>query len=199
MSDRNQFGGKNSRGNYTPMTETEQEALDQLRSRGDFVLEVKGIGEVPLENVAIRVGDHRLSIGPFTVTFKTQDNRIVKVPHLDLELRTRSGMVLFRERQPFKDMNGNPMMVSTGIAVPMVWDIGINKIDPKVVKAILPAVRGLTSRRGNEKLSPEQQKALQNLRVGEAKARASTQEMVDDAVRKMDKPNIPTPKKLVGS
>lgn len=194
----NLFGGKNARGNYTPMTETEQEALDRLRDRGELVLEVKGIGQIPLDDVTIRIGDHRLSIGPFQITFQTERNNIVKVPFLDLLLRTQTGVLLYQDRQPFKDTNGNPMMVSTGLTVPMVWDIGINKIDPHVVKAILPSSSGLTTRRGNERLTPEQQQALMHLRAGEAKARASTEALVQDAVRKMDEPSVPTPKRVTG-
>lgn len=195
--DKNLFGGKNPRGMYTPMTETEQEALDRLRDRGDLVMKVKGIGEIPLENVAVQIGDHRLSIGPFHITFQTEGNRIVKMPFLDLELWTRAGILLYRDRQAFKGVDGNPMMVSTGLTVPMIWDIGINKIDPNVVKAILPAVQGLTTRRGNERLSPEQQQVLRVVRAGEAAARASTKELVEDAVSKVDNPTERGRKKIV--
>lgn len=196
--DRNLFGGKNPRAQYTPMSETEQEALDRLRDRGDLVLKVKGIGEISLENVVIKIGDHRLSIGPFTITFQTEGNRITKVPFLDLELWTRSGILLFRDRQAFKGVDGNPMLVSTGLSVPMIWDIGINKIDPNVIRAILPSSTGLTTRRGNEKLSADQQQVLRVVRAGEAVARASTKELVEDSVRKLEKPNVRGNKKILG-
>lgn len=187
------FGGGNARSLYTPMSETEQEALSRLVETGDLVLEVKGFGVIPLQQVI--VGDHRLGIR-FQIQFQTKNNAVVKVSHLNLELRTRSGIKLFAEQQAFTGADGNPMLVSTGLVVPMQWDIGINQIDPKVVKAILPSVIGLTTRRGNERMTDEQRKTLAKLREDEKRARASTKQMVDDAARKVDSPTVTTPKKI---
>lgn len=197
MTDRNLFGGKNALGVYTPMSDIEQEALDRLKSSGELVVEVVGIGAIPVDQAAeVKIGDHRLSIG-FYITFKTPNNRVVTKPYLDLVLRTRSGIILFRDRQAFKDIHGNPMMISTGLTIPMIWDIGINKIDPKAVKAIMPTVRGLTTRRGNERLSADQQAVLRKLRAQEAVARRSTKELVNDAVSKVKKPRVVEKKKIV--
>jgi hypothetical protein len=191
--DKNIFGGGNANAVYTPMSETEQEFLSRLRDSQELILEVKGFGEMPVTNFII--GDHRLGI-EFTITFQTKDNGIQVVPFLDLVLRTRSKVVLYTDRQAFNDINGNPMMVSTGLSVPMQWDIGINKIDPEVIKTVMPHV-GLTTRRGNEKFTEEQHLTYRALRKGEAKAKQSTVEMVEQAVERVKKPVQPVDKKIV--
>lgn len=195
MSDKNILGGKNTRSVYTPMSETEQEALDRLRASQDLVLEVDGIGEIPLEQANIIIGDHRLGIR-FQITFRTKDNQIQTVPYLDLLLRTRQGITLFKERQPFRDINGNAMMVNTGMTIPMQWDIGINQIDEKVVKAIMPGATGLTSRRGNERLTGVQQKTLREVRKMEHRAREATKKGVQESVQRAQAPVKPDSKKM---
>lgn len=195
MSDKNILGGKNTRSVYTPMSETEQEALDRLRTSQDLVLEVSGIGEIPLEQTNIIIGDHRLGIR-FQITFQTQGNKVQTVPYLDLHLRTRQGITLFKERQPFRDIHGNAMMVSTGMTIPMQWDIGINQIDEKVVKAIMPSAVGLTSRRGNERLTTVQQKTLREVRKMEQRARDATKKGVQESIQRAQAPVKPDAKKM---
>lgn len=195
MSDRNTFGGKSTKGLYTPMSETEQEVLARLRDSQNLVLEVVGIGEIPLVPANIIIGDHRLGI-QFQITFSTPNNEVKTVPYLDLHLRSRSGITLFKERQAFRDINGNAMMVNTGLTVPMQWDIGINQIDPKVVKALMPSAVGLTSRRGNERLSSEQQATLRQVREMERVARQSTVENVEQSIKRAQAPVTPAPKKM---
>ena len=75
------------------------------------------------------------------------------------------------------------MLVSTGLSVPMQWDIGINQIDPKVIKSLVSSIVGLTSRRGNERLDDAQKVTLHRIRREEAKIRRSTDETIQKAIR----------------
>ena len=64
----------------------------------------------------------------------------------DLELKTRAGLSLFRQKLPC-DYNGQPLHICSGVVLDMVWDISINAIDPKVIKTLMPNVIGMTTRR----------------------------------------------------
>jgi hypothetical protein len=103
------------------------------------------------------------------------------VHYFDLELRTRAGLTLFRERQPTV-YNGQPLQVAAGVFVDVIWDIALSHIDPKVVKMIKPGAVGLTSRRldretgeatfkGNMNLSAAQQRLLLHLKQSEHEQR----------------------------
>lgn len=190
MYDENPFGGKNPHGMYTPMSEVEQECLMHLVESGDLRVHVLDWGIV--NQPRARFGDGRLQ-----VAFRLSFNR-PEVPqpvyYFDLELRTVSGILLYKERQSVM-YDGKPVSVAAGVFFDMVWDIGIRSIDPKVVKAILPYVQGLTSRlqdkdtgdmtlTGNMKLKSHQKKLLQGLRVAEEHNKKDTAVKAAKATRK---------------
>lgn len=183
MSDKNIFGGGNRYGLYTPMSDVEQEVLDRLVESGDLMLEVVGWGRI--EHLPdIRFGDLRIQI-PFKMVF-TKPDYPVPVHHFDLRLKTRSGLVLHEERMPAL-YDGKPIEVFAGLELHMVWDIAIQHMDPKVVKAIKPAAYGLTSANldrdtksptlfGNRKLGDKEKEMLYRLREQEALARLAKQD-----------------------
>lgn len=169
----NAFGGKNPHGLYVPITETEREVLSRLVEADDLEVVIHGWGV--LQQPRITFGDLRIRIA-FQVNFNAPT-----VPQpvyfFDLELRTRAGLSLFRERQPTV-YNGQPLQAAAGVYVDMVWDIALSHIDPKVVKQIKPGAIGLTSRRldkdtgektlrGNLRPDSGQQRLLHHLRVSE--------------------------------
>jgi hypothetical protein len=137
----NQFGGKGKHGLYTPMSELEQEAVHRLVENQDLVVNVVGWGVV--NQPRIIVGDLRVGIH-FRLDFNAPVTPI-PIYHFDLELRTRSGLLLFKDKKSCC-YGGRPLMCGAGIHVDMAWDIAIMHMDPKVVKAILPGAIGLTSR-----------------------------------------------------
>ena len=177
----NMFGGKNEKSLYTPMSESEQEALARIAEKGEFVVEVKGIGKVKIGEVI--VGDHNLRL-PLTISFIVPNGKTKVIPFLDLKLTTTSGIFLYADRLAFNNISGQPMQVFTGLTVPMYWTIGINQIDPEIVKAVLPKHLGLTSRRGNEKLTTDQRTVLTSLREGEKIAKRTSQKIVNESVKK---------------
>lgn len=182
MSDINIFGGGNSRSLYTPMSEVEQEAVARLVDSGDLQVVVVGWGYV--QRPRITFGDLRVSVA-FRMNFDRPEFPI-PVYSLDLELRTGSGALLFRDRQPTM-YGGNPIQVAQGVFLDLVWDIAVRSIDPALVKALVPGATGLTSRlqdrdtgqmtlTGNMHLSAGEREVLRNLRAGERAARESTVE-----------------------
>lgn len=181
----NAFGGANPHGLYVPLTETEQEVLSRLVEAEDLEVVIHGWGI--LHKPKIIFGDLRISI-QFTLTFNAP--AFPQPLHfLDLELRTRAGLTLFRERQPTV-VNGRPLQVAAGMSVDLAWDIALHHIDPKVVKAIKPGAVGLTSRRldketgeatflGNMQLNSEQKRLLQHIDEENRKFReADTQKAI---------------------
>jgi hypothetical protein len=178
MTDRNTFGGKNARSAYVPMSETEQEFVSRLIESGDLMVVIHEWGVY--ENLKVTLGDAQMMI-PLSLSF---DRPAVPIPvyFFDLELRTRSGITLFREKQPTV-YGGQPIGVGAGTEISMVWHIGIQCIDPKLVKMLMPGATGLTSRvldkdtgqvthLGNMSLSADQRRLLAAVRQGEGKVRA---------------------------
>lgn len=174
----NQFGGKNARSVYVPMSETEQEVIARLIEAGDLEVVIHGWGVV--DKPKLTAGDAQVMI-PLTLRFDRPEFPI-PVSHFDLELRTRSGLSLFREQQP-TIYNNQPLMVMAGTEISMIWHIGIKCMDPKIVKMILPSAIGLTSRvidketgkvtlLGNMKLDSARVRTLEKIRQGEARVRA---------------------------
>ncbi len=192
---------------YTPMSETEQDALSRLVENQDLVVHILGWGRVDAPRVLL--GDLRLGIH-FRMTF---DRPAVPTPvhFLDLELKTRSGILLYKERQTAM-YGGKPLSVAAGVYLDMAWDIAITAIDPKVVKLILPHARGLTSRFqdkdtgdittfGNQKMNADERAKLIKLRSQEAASRVDTRQQTakaekaaDDAGVKLDPTKMDTGK-----
>jgi len=187
VNEKNLFGGGNAKSLYVPMSETEQEVIARLVETDDLEVVIHGWGTI--SDLKLTVGDAQICI-PLTVRF---DNLQFPVPvtHFDLELRTRSGLSLFKERQS-AIYDGQPLMIGSGTDICMIWHIGVKCMDPKVVKSILPGAKGLTSRLldkdtgsetllGNMKLDAQAKKVLAHLRQGEARGRAHTAKQVKKA------------------
>ena len=185
MSGSNAFGGKNPNSLYVPMSETEQEALSRLVEAGLLQVVVHGWGFFDAPKVIF--GDAQVMI-PLSMTFDRPETPMA-VSHFDLELRTRTGITLFREKQT-TEYAGQPLMISAGTALDMVWHIGIRAMDPALVKSLVPGATGLTSRlldkdtgalthTGNLKLSAEKRRLFDMVRRGEAKVRRDNRRAVE--------------------
>jgi len=188
--EKNIFGGKNPHGLYVPLTETEQEVLSRLVEADDLEVVIHGWGV--LNRPRITFGDFRISI-LFQLTFNAPE---VPRPlhYLDLELRTRAGLSLFRERQPTM-INGKPLEVAAGVTFTLAWDIALHHIDPEVVKMIKPGARGLTSRRldrdtgdptlrGNMRLTGIQRKILHHMEENSRKTREADRQKAAEVTRR---------------
>lgn len=188
-ADKNLFGGANPRGLYVPMTEDEQEVLHRLTEGELLELIVGGVGSIPISQFI--VGDHRIGI-QFQIQFP-EGIEPYKLYFLDLELKTREGFTLAKERLPSL-VGGKPISVFGGFSFGLQWDISIHALNPKLVKMYKPLHRGLTSRRqdkdtgqiteeGNMKCTPQQKKAIHTLKEGYEeikKAKAETLKKVQE-------------------
>jgi len=190
----NILGGKNEGSLYVPMSEDEQEALTRLIEADELEVVVSGWGILTKPKVIL--GDKRLAI-QITLNFNAPDVPM-RVWYFDLELRTRSGLVLHAERHPTL-YGGQPITVHSGLSLDMVWDIAIDRIPPAVVKLIKPGSVGLTSRftdkdtgefdptGGNMKLTPEQRAALEAVQEGSKLVREMDKKKVAKVSKKAPK------------
>lgn len=187
MSGSNIFGGKNPNSLYVPMSETEQEALSRLVEAGLLQVIIHGWGYFDAPKAIF--GDGQIMI-PLSMTFDRPETPMA-VRYFDLELRTRTGISLFREKQT-TEYAGQPIMVSAGVSLDMVWHIGIKVMDPALVKSLVPGAKGLTSRlidkdtgaltsTGNMKMNAAKRRLLETVRRGEAAVRKSNREAVAKA------------------
>lgn len=136
----NEFGGK-GRGLYIPITEIEQEFISRLIDSKEMYLLIHDWGFV--DQPTVTFGDKNLHVA-FKMFFDRPANPM-PVYFFDLELRTRKGQSLFRQKMN-TEYGGSPLMVMQGLELDMVWDIAIKNIDPKLIKQLMPSVTGLTSR-----------------------------------------------------
>ena len=185
MAEKNMFGGGNARSLYTPMSETEQEVLERLVQTRDLIVKIVGWGILPHPKAVF--GDLRVAV-PIQITFDAPEIPI-PVRHFDLELWSRTyGVLLFKERQS-AIYNNQPLMISAGFQLSMIWDIAIQRMDPKLVKMMKPGAIGLTSRwtdkdtgdltlLGNSRLTAEQKRKLLLVREGEALVRKINKDSV---------------------
>lgn len=173
MSDKNAFGGGNAVSLYIPMSETEQEFISRLVEGREFTLIVHGWGFIEAPRVTF--GDKNLHVH-FKMLFDRPDPPI-GVRSFDLELKTRSGISLFRQKMS-TEYGGEALLVGAGLEFEMVWDIAIRYIDPKVIKMLMPSTTGFTSRlednashdmtiTGNMKLTPDLIRKAHELRQNE--------------------------------
>tara|TARA_X000000950_G_scaffold240276_2_gene293212 strand:- start:5284 stop:5886 length:603 start_codon:yes stop_codon:yes gene_type:complete len=169
-SEKNRWGGGNRISEYTPLSEVEQEAIARMVDAQDMVIHILGWGKI--EKPQIIFGDLRVAL-KWRMNFSHPE---VPTPmyFLDLELRTRSGVLLFKERQSTM-YDGKPVQVCNGVFLDMAWDIAVTALDPKIVKMIMPFQTGFTSRfqdkdtgeitlLGNNSFSAEERSALRTLR-----------------------------------
>lgn len=185
----NLFGGANSQGLYVPMSDDEQEVIHRLIEAEDIVLFIHGWGR--LDRPRFLVGDHRIGV-QFRLTFNRPE-KPMPVWFFDLELKTRTGISLCKERLPTM-YNGQPVAVQAGMFLDMQWDIALHSMDPKLVKLLKPGAFGLTSRRqdkdtgqmtdqGNMKLDANQRAALHALESAQAANRAEATKQVVEATK----------------
>lgn len=137
----NIFGGGNAKHLYIPLTEIEQEFISRLVETKDLQIVVHGWQTIT--EIRPVFGDKNLHLH-----FNFQFNNIEpkEVYFFDMELQTGAGATLYKEKMPC-EYDGKPLKVCAPMILAMAWDISINMIDPKLIKALMPNVIGLTSRR----------------------------------------------------
>lgn len=139
---KNDFGGGNSVSNYIPLTEIEQEFIARLVEQGEILVCLHGWGMVYPK---VTFGDKVIHAHIKFLFDKAPPAPGVPVPFFDMELRTQSGITLYRQKMP-TSYDNNPIIISNEVELEMVWDISLRYIDPKLIKLLMPSVTGFTTR-----------------------------------------------------
>lgn len=175
----NPFGGGRSDSLYTPLSDLEREFLSRARESGALSVHLHGWGFV--ESCPFSFGEYRLQI-PISITFSAPDVPM-PVESFDVEVRVW-GNTLHRKTYDVR-YGGLPLMIGTGYHLDMVLDLGLQDIDPTLVKTYVPGALGLTSRFqdkdtgdftlvGNQKFSDEDKRLLAFVRKMEGRVRSSS-------------------------
>ena len=191
MSDKNMFGGGNPDSLYVPMSDDEYEVLHLLVESQTLRVLIHPWNIVCTPSKVI-FGDKRIAVN-FEVQFNSPEIPI-PVKSFDLELQGL-GTCLLRKPYPTFQGDGSPLLVGGGLSLSLQWDIAIDHMNPKLVKALRPAALGLTSRRidkdtgertliGNMKLDGLQKKTLTILEGGEKKVRGDDAAAIEKVTSK---------------
>lgn len=139
---KNEFGGGNSISSYIPITEIEQEFISRLVESGEIIVVLHGWG---VTQPRISFGDKNLHAHIKFIFDKAPPPPGIQVPFFDMELKTQSGISLYRQKMP-TSYDNNPILISNEVDLEMVWDISLRFIDPKLIKLLMPSVTGFTTR-----------------------------------------------------
>jgi hypothetical protein len=192
---RNPFGGKNPHGMYVPLTDDELEVIERIAQAGEFKVVIKGWGHVTgfvpgRYDPATYQGQPIVSFGDKNIHFYFRLN--YSAPALpqpnwffDMEVWAL-GHVLFRQRMP-TEHGGKPIQIVAGVFHDLALDVGLDKIDPGIVKEIKPRAIGLTTRHGNMHLDLHHQRLLAQTRAGERSVREMSAADAKKATDKMKK------------
>ena len=186
----NDFGGK-SDFLYIPLTEIEQEFISRLVELGEIIVVIHGFGSTQPK---VTFGDKVLHAHIKFAFDNAPPAPGVAVPYFDMELRTQSGICLYRQKMPTSYGN-DPMIISNEVVLEMVWDISIKYIDPKLIKTLMPSVTGFTTRledrdsheitvTGNMKLDRDQFKKAYDLEKGEQTMKVNDEKRLQEAIKK---------------
>lgn len=194
----NIFGGANENSLYVPMSDLEQEAISRIVEDHGLEVRIRGWGK---SNPILVCGDMRVSLF-IDMTFSAPEFP-VPVYYFELELWTRTGIKLFpvigSDKQSVS-YGSQPLQVSAGVQIQLVWDISMHSMSPELVKKIVPGATGLTSRvidkttgnltlTGNMRLSEDHLRYLHYLRSQEIAQRQYT-EMQRASAQKMEDKSV---------
>ena len=173
------------------MSDIEQEFIARLVEQGEILIELHGWGTVqPL----VTFGD-KVIHAHIKILFDTAPPPPGKPVHFfDMELRTQSGICLYRQKMPTSYGN-TPITISNEVELEMVWDISLKYIDPKLIKLLMPSVTGFTTRledkdthditvTGNMKLNQSQVKSAHNLFQSEKNIKVYDDNKLKEAIKK---------------
>lgn len=123
---------------YTPLEVKEQDVLQRMIEGQMMYVEVVGWGYHP--NPIITAGDKRIQIR-FPMVFTKPEGVMVPVSAFILRLKMRDGRTLVQTIES-TIYNYQPLMITAGMSVDLVWDIALHMLSEDIQKQILPGIQG---------------------------------------------------------
>lgn len=125
---------------YVPMLDDEQDVVQRLLEQDDLYVEVVDWGYHP--KPLITAGDKRVQVR-FPMEFVKPVGIEVPVTHFRLRLKMRNGRILL-ETVESTVFNNQPLYITAGMQIDLVWDIAIDSLSEDIKRLILPGFRGRT-------------------------------------------------------
>ena len=187
----NTFGGGNMNSLYIPMSDIEQEFIARLVEQGEILVVLHGWGTV---QPVVTFGDKVIHAHIKILFDNAPPPPGVPVPFFDMDLRTQSGISLYRQKMPTSYGN-TPISISNEVELEMVWDIALKYIDPKLIKLLMPQVKGFTTRledrdthditvTGNMRLNKDQVKSAHHLHQSEKNIKVYDEKKLVESINK---------------
>lgn len=188
---KNDFGGGNENSSYIPLTEIEQEFISRLVEKGEIIVVLHGWGII---HPVVSFGDKVIHAHIKFLFDKAPPAPGIPVPFFDMELKTQSGISLYRQKMP-TSYDNNPIIISNEVELEMIWDISLRYIDPKLIKLLMPSVTGFTTRledrdthditiTGNMRLNKELTQRAHNMFKGEQNLKLYDEKKLLESINK---------------
>lgn len=123
---------------YVPLAADEQDTIQRMLEQNDLYVEVVGWGYHP--NPTITAGDKRVQVR-FPMEFVKPQGIEVPVTRFRLRLKMRDGRTV-AETVESTVYNNQPLYVTAGMQIDLVWDLSLDRIDDEIKKLILPGIQG---------------------------------------------------------
>lgn len=123
---------------YVPLTETEQDVIQRMIEGQDIYVEVVDWGYH--ESPKIIAGDKRIQVA-FPMEFVKPVGVTIPVYYFKLRLKDRSGRIL-AETVESTVFNNQPLPITAGTVISLIWDLALDKVSPELQKMVLPGIRG---------------------------------------------------------
>lgn len=123
---------------YQPLSATEQDVVGRMIEDQDLYVEVVGWGFHP--SPTITAGDKRIQV-KFPMEFTKPEGLTVPVRYFQLDLKLRNGRTVFSDTKP-TIINGQPLMVTAGLQIDLIWDVMLDAISEDARKMILGETKG---------------------------------------------------------
>lgn len=130
MSNQNAF--------YVPLAADEQDTVQRMLEQDDLYVEVVDWGFHP--NPTITAGDKRIQVR-FPMEFTRPQGIEIPVTRFRLRLKMRDGRTV-AETVESTVYNNQPLYVTAGMQIDLVWDLALEKVDDEVKNLVLPGIRG---------------------------------------------------------
>jgi len=124
--------------NYVPLTETEQDVIQRMIEGQDIYVEVVDWGFH--ESPKLIAGDKRIQVR-FPMEFVKPVGVTIPVYYFKLRLKGRSGRILATTVESTV-YNNQPLMITAGMVIDLVWDLALDKVSPELQQMVLPGIRG---------------------------------------------------------
>lgn len=129
---------KHKNGHYVPLSEKEQDVVQRMLENEDLYVQIVDWGYHP--SPKITAGDKRVQIR-FPMEFNRPVGLEIPVRYFRLRLKMRNGRTV-AEKVESTVYNNQPLYITAGMRIDLVWDLALDSISEEVQNMILPKIRG---------------------------------------------------------